>query len=238
MRQRLLKQGFAAGARSSRSGLVTRRDDGSEVDRFRNRLMMPIARDTGSVIAFGGRALEKDQVPKYLNSPETPIYSKSRTLYGLNLTKGDLRKAGVRDHRRGLFRLRAGLSGRRRAGRRDLRHGADDARRRSCCDGSRRRRCCAYDPDAAGQGAAEAKLRTAGQRRLRRQRRAAARRAQIPTRFVQTPRAARHIVAQLKQSKPYLEFLLDRAAAGTGPDIADDARREFVQKMLAVRRIA
>jgi DNA primase len=42
------------------------------VDRFRNRLMVPIARDTGSVIAFGGRALEADQVPKYLNSPETP----------------------------------------------------------------------------------------------------------------------------------------------------------------------
>ena len=76
------------------SGLVTRRDDGSEVDRFRNRLMVPITRDTGSIIAFGGRALEKDQVPKYLNSPETPIYSKSRTLYGLNLTKGDIRKRG------------------------------------------------------------------------------------------------------------------------------------------------
>ncbi len=54
------------------SGLVTRRDDGSEVDRFRNRLMVPITRDTGSIIAFGGRALEKDQVPKYLNSPGNP----------------------------------------------------------------------------------------------------------------------------------------------------------------------
>ena len=58
--------------------------------------MIPIARDTGTVIAFGGRALEADQVPKYLNSPETPIYTKSRTLYGLNLTKGDLRTATSR----------------------------------------------------------------------------------------------------------------------------------------------
>ena len=56
--------------------------------------MVPIARDTGSVIAFGGRALEKDQVPKYLNSPETALYNKSRTLYGLNLTKGEIRKRG------------------------------------------------------------------------------------------------------------------------------------------------
>ena len=124
LRQRLLKQGFAPGL-LVRSGLVTRRDDGTEMDRFRNRLMIPIARDTGSIIAFGGRALEKDQVPKYLNSPETPIYSKSRTLYGLNLTKGDIRKAQRRDHRRGLLRLRAGVSGRRPAGGRDLRHGPD-----------------------------------------------------------------------------------------------------------------
>ncbi len=94
LRQRLLKQGFAP-ALLVRSGLVTRRDDGTEVDRFRNRLMIPIARDTGSIVAFGGRALEKDQVPKYLNSPETPIYSKGRTLYGLNFTKGDVRKANV-----------------------------------------------------------------------------------------------------------------------------------------------
>src|SRR5438309_3112767 len=64
------------------------------VDRFRNRLMAPICRDAGSVIAFGGRAMDADQVPKYLNSPETPIYSKGRTLYGLNLTKTAIRKVG------------------------------------------------------------------------------------------------------------------------------------------------
>src|SRR5690606_17117185 len=93
LRQHLLAAGFAPGL-LIKSGLVSARDDGSQVDRFRNRLMIPIARDSGTVVAFGGRALDRDQVPKYLNSPETPIYSKSRTLYGLNLTKGDLRKAG------------------------------------------------------------------------------------------------------------------------------------------------
>ncbi len=61
------------------------------VDRFRNRLMIPITRETGSVIAFGGRAVDPDQQPKYLNSPETPIYSKGRTLYGLNLSKNAIR---------------------------------------------------------------------------------------------------------------------------------------------------
>jgi type IV pilus assembly protein PilY1 len=59
------------------------RESGELIDRFRNRLIVPITRDTGSVIAFGGRAMDADQVPKYLNSPETPIYSKGRTLFGL-----------------------------------------------------------------------------------------------------------------------------------------------------------
>src|SRR5207237_5684578 len=74
------------------SGLVAQRDNGDVVDRFRHRLMVPICRDTGSVIAFGGRQMDPDQGgPKYLNSPETPIYSKSRTLYGLNLSKSQIR---------------------------------------------------------------------------------------------------------------------------------------------------
>ena len=77
-----------------RSGLVVQRDSGEVVDRFRGRLMIPICRDSGSVIAFGGRATEPDQVPKYLNSPETPIYSKSRTLYGLHLAKAGHPQAG------------------------------------------------------------------------------------------------------------------------------------------------
>jgi DNA primase len=75
-----------------KSGLVVLRDDGRVADRFRNRLMIPISRDSGSIVAFGGRALDPGQVPKYLNSPETPVYSKGRTLYGLEVTKGAIRK--------------------------------------------------------------------------------------------------------------------------------------------------
>src|SRR3979490_1379221 len=93
LKARLLKQGFAQGL-LIQSGLVLARDNGDVVDRFRNRLMVPICRDAGSVIAFGGRSMDADQVPKYLNSPETAIYSKGRTLYGLNLTKTAIRKLG------------------------------------------------------------------------------------------------------------------------------------------------
>src|SRR5207244_24658 len=88
-----------AGGVLLQSGLIVRRENesssGDVVDRFRNRLMVPICRDTGSVIAFGGRQMDADQGgPKYLNSPETPIYSKGRTLYGLNLTKAKMRSVG------------------------------------------------------------------------------------------------------------------------------------------------
>ena len=93
LKSRLLAQGFSQSL-LIQSGLVVQRDGGEVVDRFRNRLMVPICRDTGSVIAFGGRAMDADQVPKYLNSPETAIYSKGRTLYGLHLSKGAIRKLG------------------------------------------------------------------------------------------------------------------------------------------------
>jgi DNA primase len=64
--------------------------------KFRNRVMFPIANDHGKVIAFTGRTLAKDEKsgPKYLNSPETPIYSKSRVLYNLDRAKEAIRKLG------------------------------------------------------------------------------------------------------------------------------------------------
>ena len=76
------------------SGLVIQRDGGHVVDRFRNRLMIPICRDSGSIIAFGGRALETGQQPKYVNSPETSLYTKGKTLYGLHLSKTEIRRLG------------------------------------------------------------------------------------------------------------------------------------------------
>jgi DNA primase len=74
------------------SGLVGRREDGSVYDRFRNRLMFPIQDANGKIIAYGGRALSPDDNPKYLNSPETPIYRKSNVLYNLHRAKDAMRK--------------------------------------------------------------------------------------------------------------------------------------------------
>ena len=76
------------------SGLVSRDQTGGArmYDRFRRRITFPIANDSGKIVAFGCRALGDDQ-PKYLNSPETPIYSKSNVLYHLDRAKEGLRRA-------------------------------------------------------------------------------------------------------------------------------------------------
>jgi DNA primase len=88
------REGFDASL-MEQSGLVIRRDDGSGFfDRFRNRLMFPIQDESGRVIAFGGRALDAGQEPKYLNSSDTKIYEKSRVLYNLNRAKQAIRKNG------------------------------------------------------------------------------------------------------------------------------------------------
>jgi DNA primase len=76
------------------SGLCRRRDDGSGFyDYFRGRLMFPIHNESGKVIAFGGRAMRDDDQPKYLNSPETPIYRKTSTLYNLHRAREAMRRS-------------------------------------------------------------------------------------------------------------------------------------------------
>ena len=79
--QFLLQQGLDP-SRIEQSGLVIRKDQGRGYDRFRNRLIFPIWDEKKRVVAFGGRALG-DENPKYLNSPESVIFNKGRSLYGL-----------------------------------------------------------------------------------------------------------------------------------------------------------
>ncbi len=73
------------------AGLVVKKQSGGYYDRFRNRLMFPITDVAGRIIAFGGRVFD-DSLPKYLNSPETPLYNKRRTLYGLESAKQKCRE--------------------------------------------------------------------------------------------------------------------------------------------------
>ncbi|MDE2357813.1 MAG: DNA primase [Betaproteobacteria bacterium] len=75
------------------AGLVISGDNGKRYDRFRGRIMFPIHDARGRVIGFGGRVLDGGE-PKYLNSPETPVFSKGRELYGLFLARDAIREAG------------------------------------------------------------------------------------------------------------------------------------------------
>lgn len=68
------------------AGLIVDNKKGGFYDKFRNRLMLPVIDTRGDVVAFGSRVLDKSE-PKYMNSSETPVYSKRRVLYGLNLAK-------------------------------------------------------------------------------------------------------------------------------------------------------
>jgi DNA primase len=87
---RAMRQKFPEKALET-SGLFSRDQGGRLFDRFRRRVMFPIANESGKIVAFGGRALG-DDLPKYLNSPETPIYSKSSVLYHLDRAKEALRQ--------------------------------------------------------------------------------------------------------------------------------------------------
>jgi DNA primase len=73
------------------AGVILRREDGTTVNRFRNRVIFPIFNTKAKVIGFGGRVLDESQ-PKYINSPDTEAYSKGSELYGLNFALDEIRR--------------------------------------------------------------------------------------------------------------------------------------------------
>jgi DNA primase len=89
--RRFEREGFSP-EQMEASGLVLRREGGGFYDRFRGRLMFPIHSESGKIIAFAGRALSPADEPKYMNSPETPIYRKSHVLYNLHRAKDAIRR--------------------------------------------------------------------------------------------------------------------------------------------------
>jgi DNA primase len=192
--------------------------------------MIPICRDNGTIIAFGGRAMDAGQQPKYLNSPETPIYVKGRTLYGLHLSKASIARTKHAVMVEGYFDFaqayQAGITN----------VVASSGTALTPAQARLLKRFAAkvvlnFDPDAAGQGAAArssellvaegfqvnvAMLPPGGD----------------PDTFIRASGAAAY-QERLKNSRPYLEYLLDRASAAH--DLSkDESRREFLNAMLAV----
>ena len=226
----LVKQGFAP-ALLVQSGLVSARESGETIDRFRNRLMIPICRESGAVIAFGGRAMDADQGgPKYLNSPETPIYSKGRTLYGLNLTKGDIRARRYVVLVEGYFDFAQVFQAQvapvvASCGTALTPQQAHLLRRFTS------RIVLSYDPDAAGQEAAvrSCDLLVAEGFDVNV---AVLDGGADPDTFIRREGAERYR-ERLRTSRPYLEYLLEQGAAGLDFGRGEH-RRQFLGKMLAV----
>src|SRR5262245_28922364 len=213
-----------------RSGLVMEREGGRFVDRFRNRLMIPISRDSGAIVAFGGRALDPGQVPKYLNSPETPIYTKGRTLYGLDVSKQAIRKHNYCILVEGYFDLaqvwQAGVhpvvavSGT-----------ALTVTQARVLKRFATKVVLSFDPDSAGQTAAarSSELLVAEGFQVNV---ALLPSGSDPDAFVRRS-GGQAYVERLRTSRPYLDFLLDRAASGLDLGRADH-RKKFLDGMLTV----
>jgi DNA primase len=243
LQERLLNRGFQPGL-MLQSGLVVQRDggpgpsgttrsesrSGAAIDRFRNRLMIPITRDSGSVIAFGGRSMDAGQVPKYLNSPETPIYVKGRTLYGLSLSKGAIRKSGFAVLVEGYFDFAQVFQAQ------AMPVVASCGTALTVQQAQLLRRftskvVISFDPDAAGEGAAarSGELLVAEGFDVNV---LALDKGEDPDTFIRRYGGDRYR-ERLRGSRPYLEYRLDQAAAGV--DLGqDEGRRQFFAKMLGV----
>lgn len=229
LKTRLLKEGFPMPL-LLRSGLLVQRDGGTVLDRFRNRLMIPIHRDTGPIIAFGGRAMEAGQQPKYLNSPETPIYVKGRTLYGLHLSKSSITRAKHAVMVEGYFdfaqAFQAGITNVVASSGTALTPVQAKLLKRFAS-----KVVLSFDPDAAGQGAAarSSELLVAEGFQVNV---AVLPAGDDPDNYIRKAGAAAY-QEQLRNSRQYLDYLLDRASAAH--DFSrDESRRAFLNEMLTV----
>jgi DNA primase len=229
LKARLIQEGFAQNW-ILKTGLFVEIQGGAVRDRFRNRLMIPIARDNGAIIAFGGRAMDAGQQPKYLNSPETAIYVKGRTLYGLHLTKAAIAKAKHAVMVEGYFdvaqALQAGISNVVASSGTALTPAQARLLKRFASPV-----VLSFDPDAAGKGAAvrTSELLVAEGFQVNVAMMPA---GDDPDTFIRREGGAAY-QERLRTSRQYLEYLLDQAVVGQ--DLSrDEDRREFLGRMLEV----
>ncbi|TME92239.1 MAG: DNA primase [Chloroflexi bacterium] len=239
----LRKKGFSE-EEAVAAGLVGAGERGP-YDRFRDRLMVPIKDGRGRIVAFGGRAMRPDQPGKYVNSPQTALFNKSATLYGLDVARAAIRKErtavivegyfdAIAMHQAGFTNTVASMG---TALTEDQYHVLDAVRIE--------RAVVAFDGDAAGQRSAEARgselarqVQRAGSRAGRG---AVAARTGVAVYVTVLPndtdpddlarRDPDRMRGLLGEAKPVLEFVIDRIAARSdlgGPE----GRRRFLAEAL------
>src|SRR6202165_6255208 len=214
------------------SGLVSRDQSGRMFDRFRRSITFPIANESGKIVAFGCRALGDDQ-PKYLNSPETPIYSKSSVLYHLDRAKEALRRSDfavlVEGYMDAIAVARAGISNVVAS------CGTSLAEPQIKLLGRFTKRVIVnYDPDTAGQTATERSLSLLLEQDFEVRVLALPGKAD-PDKFIREQGADAYIKL-LKEAPPYVDYLIARArqmdlSTGEGKLRAVNFLLPYVQKI-------
>jgi DNA primase len=214
------------------SGLVSRDQSGRMFDRFRRRITFPISNESGKIVAFGCRALG-DDMPKYLNSPETPIYSKSNVLYHLDRAKEALRRSDfavlVEGYIDAIAVARAGISNVVASCGTSLAEPQIKLLSRFT-----RRVTVNYDPDAAGQTATERSISLLLERDFEVRVLALPGKAD-PDKFIRE-QGAEAYVKLLKEAPPYVDYLIARArhmdlTSGDGKQRAVNFLLPYVQKI-------
>src|SRR6266481_1339806 len=190
------------------SGLVSRdQSAGRLFDRFRRRITFPIANESGKIVAFGARALG-DDMPKYLNSPETPIYSKSNVLYHMDRAKDALRRQDfailVEGYMDAIAVARAGISNVVASCGTSLAEPQIKLLQRFT-----KRVIVNYDPDTAGQAATERSLALLLEQDFEVRVLALPGKAD-PDKFIREQGADAYMKL-LKESPPYVDYLIARA---------------------------
>jgi len=214
------------------SGLISRDEGGRAYDRFRRRIMFPISNESGKVIAFGGRAMG-DDMPKYMNSPETAIYSKSNVLYHVDRAKEALRQNDfailVEGYMDAIAVARAGISNVVAS------CGTSLAEPQIKLLGRFTRRVVVnYDPDTAGQVAAERSLTLLLEKEFD-VRVLALPGGADPDKFLKE-QGAEAYRKLLVQAPPYLDYLIGRArqmdrSTAAGKVAALNFLMPYVQKL-------
>ena len=218
------------------SGLISRDQSGRLFDRFRRRITFPISNESGKIVAFGCRALGEDQ-PKYLNSPETPIYSKSNVLYHMDRAKEGIRRQDfailVEGYMDAIAVARAGISNVVAS------CGTSLAEPQIKLLGRFTRRVVVnYDPDAAGQTATERSLVLLLEQDFEVRVLALppiGNKKADPDLFIRE-RGADEYLKLLKEAPPYVDFLIARArqmdlTTGEGKVRAVNFLLPYVQKI-------
>jgi DNA primase len=214
------------------SGLVSRDQSGRMFDRFRRRVTFPISNESGKIVAFGCRALG-DDMPKYLNSPETPIYSKSNVLYHLDRAKEALRRSDfavlVEGYMDAIAVARAGISNVVASCGTSLAEPQIKLLARFT-----RRVIVNYDPDTAGQTATERSISLLLEHDFEVRVLALPGKAD-PDKFIRE-QGAESYVKVLKQAPPYVDYLIARArrmdlTTGEGKLRAVNFLLPYVQKI-------